>query len=159
MVLAGCDAPSRVDWFNEQLFRVKYDFVRWLEELGHTVNVSEKRIEKVEAASGEYHTWMFDCSVDGVFVISIIPEGIWIIGAGGRIDFRGPSGIERLLYLFGEKASDEYRAEAVCREGRDVSRLLGGVYEDGWYWYHDSSFRDVSKFSKETISPLLERLG
>lgn len=151
---------NEISWFNQQVQTFKNHFSEWLNELGHTVDISEDELTKVEEQSGPYKVNQYIFQIDKELKISIKPFGIWIIGAKGRIDVSGPSGSEKFIFL---SVSDLGMASEIKHSngrvnGHGSHRLFKNVDEDNWYWYDDSSYRQVSKFSKEIIEPLLERL-
>ena len=154
------EIEAEIQWFNHQVFEVKEKMSKWLEELGHHMSFQEKEITKIEEASGPYKARQFDILIDSTMTISLIPYAIWIIGAKGRIDIKGPSGIEKLVFFFpgGPGITTEIRDGGGNVINKSIHGFFSTIDEAGWYWYDDSSYRKVSKFSKEIIEPLLERL-
>ncbi|MBF0260028.1 MAG: hypothetical protein HQK62_14575 [Desulfamplus sp.] len=149
-----------VSWFNGEVHKFKDLLVTWLRELGHKVEISEEKLEKVEELSGPYKTKQYNLQIDGELNLSIRPFAIWLIGAKGRIDVSGPSGSEKFVFLtIGEPG---IISEIKDSSGRVIEQsgrqFFKNVDETNWYWYDDSSYRKVSKLSKEIIEPLLERL-
>ena len=45
-----------VSWFNGEVLKFKDLLVTWLREIGHKVEISEEKLEKVEELSGPYKT-------------------------------------------------------------------------------------------------------
>ncbi len=153
---------NKIGWFNNEVVRIKNSFQLWISELGHQITAQEVEITKTEEPSGTYKTKQFDFIMDGSVKISLIPYGIWIIGAKGRIDIHGPSGTEKLLFFAtgGPGVSGEINVGRESENG--IKKINQGYFdnvdEENWYWYDDSSYRKVAKFSKEIINSLLERL-
>lgn len=140
MTVTSEDIKSEIKWYNEELVSVKDKLESWLIELGYKVTVSEIEVIKNEGLSGPYKAKQFDFIIDDTLKISLLPSGIWLIGAKGRIDISGPSGSEKLLFFFSGGPG------------------MTNIDEENWYWYDDSSYRKVVTFSKEIVQPLLERL-
>lgn len=140
MSIVAEDIQSKTIWFNKQLCLVKDNFIKWLQEIGHEVVTTDKSTKIIEGLGGEYDTKEYTILIDKNISVKIIPYGIWIIGARGRIDIYGPSGSEKLLYF------------------RMGDKIVMNVDEDGWYWDDNSPHRRVLKFSKDIVISLLERL-
>ncbi len=149
---------DRIQWYNNEVVIVQENFRRWLADLGYEVTVEEQVIEKNEELSGAYTTKRFDFTLGEGFKVSLIPYAIWIIGAKGRIDISGPSGTEKLLYFFTGGPGMSMKIHDGNSVEKSSYRYFEDVDEDAWYWYDDSSYRKVAKFSKEIVIPLLERL-
>lgn len=158
--------PSRstiaadISWFNQEIDQFKSHFLTWLSELGHTADESRTQITNTEEPSGPYETARYALKIDNSLDISIKPVGIWLIGAKGRIDVLGPSGSEKFIFLStgGPSISTDIKdPKGNIIENRS-RKLFKNVNDDGWYWYDDSSYRKMTRFSKEIIEPLLERL-
>ncbi|MBF0200769.1 MAG: hypothetical protein HQK66_05555 [Desulfamplus sp.] len=149
-----------ISWFNGEVQKFKDLFITWLRELGHKVEIFEENLEKVEELSGPYKTKQYNLQIDGELNLLLRPYAIWLIGAKGRIDVTGPSGSEKFVFL-------TVGVPGIINEIKDSNgavikqssrQFFKNVDETNWYWYDDSSYRRVSKFSKEIIEPLLERL-
>ena len=151
---------QKITWFNQEAEQFKAVLCAWIQELGHKVEVSEKEVTKVEELSGPYKIKQYNLLIDHDLIIDIKPFGIWLIGAGGRIDVSGPSGAEKFVYL--STGGSGMTTEIKDSSGRVIEKtgrsFFNNVDEENWYWYDDSSYRKVSKLSKEIVEPLLERL-
>lgn len=151
---------QKISWFNQEAEQFKSLLCTWIQELGYEVDVSEEEITKVEEISGSYKIKQYNLMIDHGLKIDIKPFGIWLIGAGGRIDVSGPSGAEKFVYLSADEPG--IAKEIKDSSGRVVERtersFFKNVDEENWYWYDDSSYRKISKLSKEIVEPLLERL-
>lgn len=151
---------QEISWYNNEVEKFKSLLSQWLEELNYKVQITSSQVTKHEELSGQYETKEYQFTIDESLKISIKPFGIWLIGAKGRIDVAGPSGSEKFIYLTGGGTNTQTQ----IRDSNDnviessSKRLFTNVDKDDWYWYDDSSYRKVSKFSKEIVEPLLERL-
>ena len=151
---------QEISWYNNEVEKFKCLLSQWLEELNYKVQITSRQVTKHEELSGQYETEEYQFTIDESLKISIKPFGIWLIGAKGRIDVSGPSGTEKFIYLTGGGTNTQTQ----IRDSKDnviessSKRLFTNVDKDDWYWYDDSSYRKVSKFSKEIVEPLLERL-
>ena len=125
----------------------------------HNVELQTTSITNREELSGSYQTTQYEIVVDGDLELSLLPYGIWLIGAHGRIDIKGPSGTEKLIYL--KQGAPALRVD-VSSGGRQIEShthsTFQNVEEEGWYWYDDSSYRRVAKLNREVVEAILERV-
>jgi len=151
---------GEIRWYNKNLESVKTKLKMWLEELGHNVSISEKEATNNEEPSGLYKTKQFQFIIDSNLKISLIPYGIWLIGTKGRIDISGPSGSEKLIFLSkgGSGMISEVKKETDLAIEKSSHKYFKNVDIEDWYWYDDSSYRVLSRFTKDIVEPLLERL-
>lgn len=153
------DIDRETSWFNQEIDKVQAEFTRLLRALGHTVEVDSSSTTNQEGLSGSYQTTRYDIEVDGDLELTLLPYGIWLVGAHGRIDVKGPSGTEKLIYL--KPGGPAVRVE-VSSGGRDLEShthsTFQNVDEEGWCWYDDSSYRRVAKLNKEVVEAILERV-
>lgn len=134
MAVVDTEILAEIAWFNGQFVHLKDTFVSWIKEEGHEVDISEEKILKKEELSGQYSTFRYTIIIDKNIKLCLVPYGIWIVAAKGRVDISGPSGSEKLIYLF------------------------NNIDEEGWYWYDDSTIRKTVKLSKELLVYLIGRL-
>ena len=160
MAVAKSVIDAEIKWYNEQITLVKDNIVKRLKELGHTVEIKDINIKRKEELSGTYDTHQFDLIIDNDLKISLIPYGIWIVGAKGRIEINGPAGSEKLVYFLkgGPAISTEIKNESGTHVEKQTHKYFNNVDDEDWYWYDDSSYRKVTKFTKEIVDPLLETI-
>lgn len=153
------EIDREISWFNDEVSGVQAEFTRLLREQGHTVEVASTATTNQEELSGVYHTTRYELLIDGEFAVSLIPYGIWLIGAHGRVDVRGPSGTEKLIYI--EPGDTTVRVDTSVGGARIESStrsMFQRIEEAGWYWYDDSSYRRVSKLNSDVVEAILERV-
>ncbi|MEI6389002.1 MAG: hypothetical protein WCQ50_20525 [Spirochaetota bacterium] len=157
-IIEGKNA-AEIEWFNKENVAIKDQLISWLRELGHETETTENTATREEEISGEYDVKEYTIKIDKSLQIQIKPYGIWIIGAKGRIDIHGPSGYEKIVYFLpgGPVPETEIKTGDKAIK-KSTKAYFKTVDSEGWYWYDDSSYRKVAKFSKEIIEPLLERL-
>jgi hypothetical protein len=147
-----------IAWFNAQIADLNTTFVKWLEEDGHDVKNSEKKITNREGPSGEYATSEYTLIIDDALKITLVPYGIWIVAAKGRVDILGPFGSEKLLYLNKEGPVTVRKPSAGSYHEKGVYYDFNDIDENGWYWLDDSGLRKMVKVTKEVVPALLGRL-
>jgi len=151
---------AQIEWYNGEVESVKTRLMKWLKEFGHQVTISEQKITITEELSGPYRAFRYDFLIDESLKVSLIPNGIWIVGAKGRIDLIGPSGTEKLVYFF--VGGPGISTETKDGSGKVIEKSSHGYFdnvdEENWYWYDDSTYRKVVKFTKDVVEPILERL-
>jgi len=158
MTLTKEEILAEISWFNEQLAYLRNTFAAWLKEEGHEIDISEEKIRNTEGLSGQYDTFKYTFVVDKTMKFCIIPYGIWIIAARGRIDISGPSGSEKLIYHYKGGPSSTVEIKSVGRCEKLTRKQFDNIDEEGWYWYDDSTIRKMIKLSKETLVYLMGRL-
>lgn len=160
MAVSKESIESEIKWYNNEVSLIKEKFITWLKELGHVVEVTEQEVTNNEELSGPYKTSQYHLQIDRDLHISLKPYGIWLVGARGRIELLGPSGREKLVYFYvgGPATTIEIQDCTGKTIDKSIHRCFENVDEDTWYWYDDSSYRKVAKFTKDVIEPLLERL-
>jgi len=158
--MQGESISNEIKWYNDEILSVKEKIENWLKESGYNVSCIQKEKTNTEEISGEYKTFQFIFNIDNGINITLEPYGIWIIGAKGRIDIKGPSGTEKLVYFCkgGPGVKTEVKTASGTVMEKSSHRYFDNVDEDTWYWYDDSSYRKVVKFSKEAMMALLERI-
>jgi hypothetical protein len=158
MAVTDTKILAEITWFNEQLSHLKDTFVAWLKEDGHTVDVVEEKIDNNEGPSGQYKTSKYTMVIDSKIKVCLVPYGIWIVAARGRVDISGPSGSEKLVYLYrGGPAVTIEMKSGNCSE-KTTRQQFNNIDEEGWYWYDDSTIRKMIKLSKETFEYLTGRI-
>lgn len=153
------EIDREISWFNRELDKVQAEFTRLLRDLGHNVEVQTTSTTNQEELSGSYQTTRYDILIDGDLALAVYPYGIWLIGAHGRIDVKGPSGTEKLIYL--KRGGPALRVDISSGGNRiesDTSSVFQHIDEEGWYWYDDSSYRRVAKLNHEVAEAILERV-
>jgi hypothetical protein len=158
MVVKDTKILAEIDWFNKELFYLKDTFVAWIEADGHKVEINEEKIVNNEGPSGQYDTFKYAIAIDGKIKLCLVPYGIWIVAARGRVDISGPSGSEKLVYL--NKGGPVTRIEIGTGNYSEntTHRQFNNIDEDGWYWYDDSTIRKMIKLSKEIFGYLIGRV-
>ncbi|MDR2476345.1 MAG: hypothetical protein LBD18_00985 [Treponema sp.] len=158
MAVSKAQILDEIKWFNEQLVYLRDTFITWIKEGGHEVDVLEEKINNKEELSGTYSTFKYIMTIDKSIKIILVPYGIWIVAARGRIDISGPSGIEKLIYLYKDGPVSTTEIKSGSFSEKTARHLFNNIDEEGWYWYDDSIIRKMIKISKETFEYLIGRI-
>ena len=158
MAVLDAKILEEIEWFNGQLVHLKDTLVAWIKEEGHEVDVSEEKFEKKEEISGTYSTFKYVLIIDKKLKICLVPYGIWIIAAKGRIDIFGPSGYEKLVYLYKGGPATTIEIKSANYFEKSTHKQFNNIDEESWYWYDDSTIRKMIKLSKETFEYLIGRI-
>jgi hypothetical protein len=149
---------AEIAWFNRQLLYLKDTFIAWLKEESHDVDVSEENIVNNEQPSGPYNTFKYTITIDKKINLCLVPYGIWIVAAKGRVDISGPSGFEKLVYLSRGGPVTSFEITSGNYSEKTTHQHFNNIDEEGWYWYDDSTIRKMIKLSKEILVYLIDRI-
>lgn len=149
---------AEITWFNGQISYLKNTFATWLKEEGHNVDVSEEKIVNNEESSGQYDTFRYTITIDEKIKLCLVPYGIWIVAARGRVDILGPSGSEKLIYLYKGGPAVTIEMQSGSHVEKTTHQQFENIDEEGWYWYDDSTIRKMTKLSKEIFKYIIGRL-
>jgi hypothetical protein len=158
MIVSDTKILDEITWFNGQLVHLKDTLITWMKEGGHEVDVSEEKIDNREELSGTYSTFKYTIIIDKKIKMYLVPYGIWIVAARGRIDISGPSGFEKLVYLYKGGPANTIEIESGSYSDKTTHQSFNNIDDEGWYWYDDSTIRKMIKLSKETFEYLIGRI-
>lgn len=149
----------RIELFNERIDALYKQVCGWLEEKKTEFDKKESGLTLTEAPSGPYETKRLDVfTKDNEKLFSIVPIGIWIIGAEGRVELAGDSGEESLVYLSAGGPSIVTR-EMEGEKENIIHRKLNGSIKEGWHWVDDRIIGKMPLFTKDIFFALLERIN
>lgn len=115
----------------DELYRSVADWVRSREP---SAKFTETVVELAEQSIGAYKAKSFEIARPGKTAIRLIPKGIFIIGAHGRVDATSRLGREILVWT--EKGGPHI--STTIKEGarvlEQVTRPLYRNVEEGWAW-------------------------
>ena len=158
MAVIDTNIVAEIKWYNGQLVYLRDMFVTWIKEEGHEVDVLEEKITNKEGLSGTYETFKYILTLDKAIKISIVPYGIWIVAAKGRVDICGPVGSEKLVYLYKDGPVITIETKTRNYSEKSTHKQFNNIEEEGWYWYDDSTIRKMVKLSRELLGYLLGRI-
>jgi hypothetical protein len=151
---------QKVQWYNDQIDSLKDLFVKWLEEDGHKVEVTGKTVTREEEIYDAYDANEYELLINDKLPIELVPVGISIIGAIGRVDLYGPVGREKMFYLnSGGPAIKTTLSYGNYSETATRSHYNEDVKKDGWYWRDGIYPADkVSQLSKNVLENMIENI-
>jgi hypothetical protein len=158
MVTTDTEILNEITRFNDQLVHLNDSFVSWIQEGGHKVDVLKEDIVKNEELSGQYNTFKYLITLDNKLKLQLIPYGIWIVAAKGRVDVYGPSGYEKLVYLYKGDPVSTIEMKTENHYEKTTHKYFDNIDDEGWYWYDDSTIRKMTKLSKEVADYLVSRV-
>ena len=146
-----------IELFNKRVTALFEKVCGWLEEEKIEFTKKESDLTLNEAQSGPYKTRRLDVfTIDNEKLFSLVPYGIWIIAAAGRIELEGSSGAETLVYLEGEEG-----LQISARIGKKAlfERRTKIVQGKGWHWMDDRIIGKKPLLTKDILLALLERIN
>jgi hypothetical protein len=158
MAVTDTKILAEIAWFNEQIRHLKDIFVAWIKEDGHETDVFEENVVNNESLSGQYNTFKYTIVIDNKIKLYLEPYGIWIVAAKGRVNISGPSGSEKLVYLYKGGPATTIEIASGNHSEKTPHQQFNNIDEEGWYWYDDSAIRKMIKLSKEVFEYIIGRL-
>ncbi|MDR1400020.1 MAG: hypothetical protein LBJ41_08880 [Treponema sp.] len=145
---------GKIAWYNQQLVVVRDDFIRWLGELGYTVDVQEKPLTLNEGPSGKYDSVEYQFTLHGAgelggTCLRLSPLGIWWLGTRGMISLKGRFGDENIGF---------FQKDGVLSNAPDAPDY-GYVTEDAWYWEKRGIHDHPARLSRDTVAALARRVS
>jgi len=158
MSLTKPQIQHEIDWYNDQISQLEEMIRTWLIQDGSRPEVLNEATSLSEELSGEYQTHRAIFRLSDGLAFSLEPHGIWIVGARGRVEIKGPAGEESLVYLFAggpglsvsESVGDDVHASGYWSDF--------GQKEEGWHWLDDAIRGDIPRFDKRVFSIILQRI-
>jgi hypothetical protein len=149
----------RIELFNKRIDALYKQVCGWLEEKNIEFDKKESGLTLTEAPSGPYETKRLDVfTKDNEKLFSIVPIGIWIIGAEGRVELAGDSGEESLVYLSAGEPSNITK-EIEGEKENIIHRKLNGSIKEGWHWLDEQIIGKKPLLTKDIFFALLERIN
>jgi hypothetical protein len=149
---------AKIELFNKRIDALYKQICGWLEEENVDFGKKESGITLTEAPSGPYETKRLDVfTKDNEKLFSLVPYGIWIIGAEGRVELEGDSGGESLVYLSAGGPSNKMKE--IEGEKENIIRTLNGSIKEGWHWLDEQIIGKKPLFTKDIFFALLERIN
>ncbi len=147
---------EKIELFNTRLDALYRQVCGWLDEESIAFTSSESLITLDDGPTGAYETKRLDIFIqNNERLFSIIPYGIMIIGAEGRVELSGESGEESLVYIHEEEPSAITEKSASEKE-KLFGRLFKNSREEGWHWVDDKIIGKKPLLTKNVFLALLE---
>ena len=149
-----------INTFNSRIEQLISVIKTWLVE--EKIEFSEK-VEAITLDEGfteQYQTKRVKISLDNKdMTLMLVPSGIKVIGTEGKVELRGESGFESIVYL---KEQTRYfttqKLEALMKKEKGFGEAP--VYKkEGWHWLDDSITGKKPEFCKDIFFALLERIN
>lgn len=153
------DHLERIDIFNKRLEMLYDQICKWLDELQIEYTRQEQEISLTEQKNITYTTKRLDVFIKGgENLFSIVPYGVWIIGAEGRVELEGDSGSESLVYHL-EKEPSLLINEIESEKDKIIREKLNGPRQEGWHWVDDRIIGKKPLLTKDIFMALLEKIN
>ncbi len=150
---------AKIKLFNKRINALYKQICEWLEEENVDFDKKENGLTLTEAPSGPYETKRLDVfTKDNEKLFSMVPYGIWIIGAEGRVELEGDSGEESLVYL--SAGGPSFIMKEIEGEKENIIRgKLNGAIKEGWHWVDEQIIGKKPLLTKDIFFALLERIN
>lgn len=149
---------KEIELFNKRVSVLFEQVCGWLEEESIEFKKKESDLTLDEAQSGPYTTRRLDVfTIDNERLFSLVPYGIWIIAAAGRMELEGSSGAETLVYLEGGEGL--IISVGASEKEKILKRKVKFAQGDGWHWLDDRIIGKKPLLTKDIFLALLERIN
>jgi hypothetical protein len=151
------EISKKIELFKKRVEDLYAQVCRWLEEGRIEFDKKESSLTLTEGLSGPYAAKRLDIfTKDNERLFSLVPYGIWVIGAEGRVELEGDSGTESLIYLSEE---DMVAKEKLSEKENILRHKLNGSLEEGWHWLDERITGKKPLFTRDIFLALLERIN
>lgn len=149
---------EEIELFNERVVALFEQICDWLEEENIEFVKKESDLTLNEGRSGPYKTRRLDVfTIDNERLFSVVPYGIWIIAAEGRVELEGSSGAETLVYL--SKKGISFAAEGASEKEKILKYKINREQGEGWHWLDDRIIGQKPLLTRDIFLALLERIN
>ncbi|MDD5034252.1 MAG: hypothetical protein PHE55_05795 [Methylococcaceae bacterium] len=128
------DKANHLKFFLNEVSALYSEIREWIS--GTNLVYDEEPISINEKNCGKYETKKVLLSKkDGTRIAEIVPIGAWVIGANGRIDFKGLH--DQIIIVHLSQGGPAANLTIRDAEGHPVTQskpLFRGINEEGWYW-------------------------
>ena len=154
------DILETIKRFNSRLDLLYNQIKSWLEEENIDFIEKSAEIELEENFSGKYKCITKNIKISkNNLTITIVPTGIRIIGTEGKVEFRGESGTESLVYI--KEQTRYFTTEKLNQlKNKTKNKSKNTLYRiEGWHWLDDSITGKKPLFDKDIFFALIERIN
>ncbi|MED4354357.1 hypothetical protein P9265_18860 [Schinkia azotoformans] len=149
------NSVEKVRIYNERLKGFYEEIGMWVRD--HNLFTNLEAVKRTERLSGEYETYQLIIKdQNGNLIAKMKPFAIWIIGAEGRVDLIGNSGVEKIVYL--SKGGPSISTTISTSSGivDQHEHKIFGDKEEGWHWVDHIVIGKQPKLDKDIFLKLLE---
>ena len=150
---------NEVSLFNKRFKDIALLMKKWLLEENLLENFNDLNISNTEEFSGLYDTFLFTFKLKNSFEFELKPYGIWIVGAACRIDIKGRSGKEILVYVYEGGPATTVKISTGNNLIEENTSAVYGYLKEGWYWYMENPSKKPEILTKELFFSILERIN
>jgi hypothetical protein len=148
-----------IETFNRRLEALFEQACKWLDEAHIEYSKAENEMSLTEGKDMTYSTKRLDVfTKEGESLFSIVPYGVWIVGAEGRVELEGDSGSESMVYLLEDGPAQTADQDDGEKENI-IRRKLNGFREEGWHWVDERIVGKRPLLTKDIFLALLERIN
>jgi hypothetical protein len=152
------EIQNEISSYNKRVQELYSNVKKWLanhSDLFPRMQFKEIDILRREELSGEYRTTKLTILSEEDKVAELIPGGIWIIAAFGRLDLVGKSGSEVIVYL-----SEGGPHTQVTTSG--LSSSMTPDYEsikEGWHWIDNRLAGEAEELTEKLFISLIKKVN
>ena len=148
------EVKFKIEKFNIRLKKLYDEVTKWLKQEG--LETVEKEIINFEEKSGKYKTKKLLILKNKKKIGELIPVGVWIIGAEGRVDLVSDISKQTFAYLSEDKNNLKMNIVADDKIETDSFKYNYKDTREGWHWIDDRIIGKTPLIDKDIFLNVLD---
>lgn len=125
---------EEIDQYLSRLRDLYASVKEWVRADEPQATFAETSVDLAEEFTGPYKAGSLEIARPGGIAVRLIPRGIFMVGAHGRVDARSRLGREILVWVETDSSHIHVRVGQGDRTLEQVTRPLYAEVEEGWAW-------------------------
>ncbi len=146
---------NEITLYNNRIQELYSDVKKWLANYSDLLQCNEIGITRREEMSGDYQTKKLTILSGEDKVVELIPGGIWIIAAYGRLDLVGKSGSEVIVYL---REGGPHTQVTISGMSSPITSDYESIKE-GWHWIDNRLAGEAQELTEKLFISLIEKVN
>lgn len=128
---------EEIDQYLSRLRDLYASVKSWVRQSEPQAQFTQALVDLAEEFTGPYKAESLEVARPGRVAVRLIPRGIFMVGAHGRVDVRSRLGREILVWVETDSSHIHVRVGQGDRTLEHVTRPLYAGVEEGWAWANE----------------------
>jgi len=133
------DIKEEINQYLSRLSDLYASVTAWVRAAEPGAQFTRPRVELAEELTGQYSVESLEIARPGKIAVRLIPRGIFMVGAHGRVDARSRLGREILVWIERGGAHIHIQADEGGKMLEHVMHPLYSEVEEGWAWENEQA--------------------